>query len=443
MATIDRPVRVLIAGGGVAALELLLALRVYASPDVEITLLTANADFAPRAMTVAEPFERGGAARYEWSQIADDQRAGLVLDRLDAVDATERIAFTHDGRRIHYDVLALATGARRVEPFAGALTFGTRADVGRDLRALVADVVVREPASVAFALPSPSSWPLPLYELALLMAGELREGCCAAAVRIVTPEVHALELFGPAAHDAIMPMLEALDIELIADAQPRELVVGGLRLADGQVIAADHVVTLAEVVARPVPGLPADRAGFIPVDLHGRVVGQTTVYAAGEVTSFPLRQGGLATQQADAVAQAIATDVGSPAPPAPFEPVLRGRLLTNGAPLYLQSRPSGQSLASTRALWSPPGKVAGRFLAPYLATARPPRIGDSALAERVPAIPDAERGECDAVTLALTLADAETRCGNTSRALQARDAAHALDPETDRHVAMADVTGPA
>lgn len=430
MATIDRPMRVLIAGGGVAALELLLALRVYARSDVVITLLTANAEFAPRAMTVAEPFERGGAARHEWLQIADDQRAGLVLDRLVAVDAAERIAFTHDGRRIHYDVLALATGARRIEPFAGALTFGTRADVGPDLRALVADVVARENASIAFALPSPSSWPLPLYELALLTAGALRERGCTAAVDIVTPEARALELFGPAADDAIVPMLEALGIGLTADAQPREVVAGGLRLADGHVIAADHVVTLAEIVGQPVPGLPADRAGFVPVDLHGRVVGETRVYAAGEATSFPLRQGGLATQQADAVAQAIAADCGSAEPPMPFEPVLRGRLLTTGAPLYLQSRPSGQSLASTRALWSPPGKIAGRYLAPYLATARPPRIGDAALAERVPAVPDAERGECDAVTLALTLADAEARCGNTTRALLARDAAQALDPDT-------------
>jgi hypothetical protein len=32
------------------------------------------------------------------------------------------------------------------------------------------------------------------------------------------------------------------------------------------------------------------------------------------------------------------------------------------------------------------------------------------------------------VTLALTLADAEVRCGNQTRALQALEAAHVLDP---------------
>jgi sulfide:quinone oxidoreductase len=212
-------------------------------------------------------------------------------------------------------------------------------------------------------------------------------------------------------------------------AQPDQIVPRGLRLRDGGHVTADHVVTLADIVARPVPGLPVDRAGFIPVDLHGRVAGEPGVYAVGEATSFPLRQGGLATQQADAVAEVIAAARGAGNDPAPFTPVLRGRLLTTGAPLYLQSRPSGQSLASGRALWSPPGKVAGRYLAPYLATARPPRIGSAPLVECVPARATAA---CDdahgAVTLALAIAEAEVRSGHPMRALQALEAAQALDP---------------
>jgi len=425
----DPRAQVLIAGGGIAALELLLALRVFAGRAVAITLLTADAEFAPPAMTVAEPFERGGAQTYAWSQIARDQDASVVVDRLVAVDTAERIVFTHGGRRLHYDILAVATGARHVEPFAGAMTFGCQAGAASDLRELVADVAASDAASVAFVLPSPSSWPLPLYELALLTTHELREHGSSAAVRIVTPEEQPLGLFGPAACDAVMPMLDALGIDFIAGAQPREIVPGGLRLDDGEVVVADHVVTLAEIVARPVPGLPSDRAGFLPVDLHGRVAGESRVYAAGEVTSFPLRQGGLATQQADAVAEAIAAACGVGHDPLPFAPVLRGRLMTSGAPLYLQSRPSGQSVASAHALWAPPEKIAGRYLAPYLATARPPRIGVAPLAERVPALAAAARGDRDAITLALALADAEDRCGNPTRALQARETAQALEAE--------------
>lgn len=434
----ERLPHVVIAGGGIAALELLLALRVYAGPHVSITLLTRDRDLAPRAMTVAEPFGRGGGQAYDWSQIARDQGAELVVDALVAVDSAERIVFTHGGRRLHYDVLALATGARRVEPFPGALTFGVPGDADAQLRALIADVLARGSASIAFALPSPSSWPLPLYELALLTADELREHGSPAVVRIVTPEERPLAIFGPAAAEALAPTFEALGVELVTSAQPRGLVAGGLQLRDGALVAADHVVTLADVVARPVPGLPVDRAGFVPVDLHGRVRGEPAVYAAGEVTSFPLRQGGLATQQADAVAEAIAAACGAGNDPLPFRPVLRGRLLTSGAPLYLQARPSGQSLASARSLWTPPEKIAGRYLAPYLSSARPTHIAAEPLAERVPTAAGTQSDDRDAITLALALAEAEARSGNAIRARQALEAVDALEP--NRHRSGATIT---
>ena len=209
-----RTPNVLIAGGGIAALELLLALRVLAGPRITITLLTANPQLAPRAMSVAEPFGRGGGQEYDWAPIAREQEASLVLDALVAVDVDERIAFTHGGRRMPYDILALATGARRTEPFAGALTFGAPHGTGIDLRRLVAHVLAGDSADIAFALPTPSSWPLPLYELAMLSAHELREHGCDAHVTIVTPEEQPLGLFGPAARTAVEPMLDALGIEL-------------------------------------------------------------------------------------------------------------------------------------------------------------------------------------------------------------------------------------
>jgi sulfide:quinone oxidoreductase len=430
--TTEGPTRVLVAGGGVAALELLLALRVHARSPISITLLSADEALAPPAMTVAAPFGRGGAQTHAWAAIAADLGVRLVVDRLVAVETATRTVFTHGGRRIPYDVLVLATGARRVEPLAGALTFGIRGDApSARLRELVAELVAGRAASIAFALAWPSSWSLPLYELALLTAHELREHGSAAVVRVVTPETHPLELLGPAAREAVEPLLSALRIETVTDAQPRAVVAGGLLVEGGGVVEADHVVTLADVVARPIAGLPIDRAGFVPVDRNGRVVGERRDYAAGEVTSFPLRQGGIAAQQADAVAETIAARLdGAAGEPATFEPVLRGRLTTSGAPLYLQARPSGQSLASYRAMWSPPEKVAGRYLAPYLASARPPSIADAPLAERVPvaAVAGAPGALSGAVTLALSVAAAEDRCHNRGRALQALDAAGALEP---------------
>ena len=160
--------------------------------------------------------------------------------------------------------------------------------------------------------------------------------------------------------------------------------------------------------------------------------------AAGDATSFPIKQGGLATQQADAAAAAVAGDLGLRVAPVGFRPVLRGLLLTGGAPLYLRAQLHGHDVvgrsrtvscalrgeASTRALWWPPGKVAGRYLAPYLATARPIALGPEPLVDRTatalrPAAPDAD----DAVGLALLLADEDARAGE---ALHALDAAAAL-----------------
>ena len=111
--------------------------------------------------------------------------------------------------------------------------------------------------------------------------------------------------------------------------------------------------------------------GFIPVDPHSLVAGELDIYAAGDATNSPIKQGGIATQQADAAAEAIAARAGAPVEPQPFRPVLRGLLLTGATPRYMRAEVSGgqgdDSAVSEHALWWPPSKIAGRWLAPYLA----------------------------------------------------------------------------
>ena len=183
-------------------------------------------------------------------------------------------------------------------------------------------------------------------------------------------------------------------------------------------------------------GLPRDALGFIPADAHGRVAGLRGVYAAGDATTFPLRQGGLAAQQADAAAESIAAELGAIARPQPFRPVLRGVLLTGGVPLYLRavvgtdeapvSRPLAirSGSAGQRPLWYPPAKVAGRYLAPLLATARPAALLASPMRDHGDV--RGERGDEDALALALALADEDARCGDYRQALHALDAARSL-----------------
>ncbi len=98
------------------------------------------------------------------------------------------------------------------------------------------------------------------------------------------------------------------------------------------------------------------------------MLGLTDVYAAGDLTQFPVKQGGIAAQQADAVASAIAADAGATVKPTAFKPVLRGLLLTGRAPRFLRSKMgTSHSLADTEPLWWPPAKIVGRYLTPFLA----------------------------------------------------------------------------
>ena len=440
---------VVIAGGGVAALETLLALRALASHLVDVTLVSPTLEFVYRPVTVAEAFDRAQARVYDLAEILADQGgSAFIHDTLADVETRSRIAVTVGGRRISFDALVIATGAVSGIPFPGAFAFRGRDDVPV-LRGLLHDLTTGRAGSVAFALPSERMWPVPLYELALLTAAHLNEhGADDVTVTLVTPEEEPLELFGPAATDAVRSLLEARGITVRSSSLPAVARGRRLLLAGGAEVFADRVITLPVLEGPRLSGLPHDQHGFIPIDKFGRVSDVEDVFAAGDVTAFPLKQGGLAAQQADAVAEAIAALAGAVITPEPFRPVLRGLLLTGGAPLYLRAEPQrlareatvaieapaahrpsrDASAAAGQALWWPPAKIAGRYLAPYLATARPSPLSSGVLADRVPVPgpPVSDEEHEDALALALLLADCDARWGDYPSAVNALDAAEAL-----------------
>ena len=86
-----------------------------------------------------------------------------------------------------------------------------------------------------------------------------------------------------------------------------------------------------------MPGLPRDAHGFIPADRHGAVAGLRDVYAVGDVTAFPVKQGSVAAHQADAAAAAISASLGAPVEPAPFEAIIDAVLLTGVTARYLHA----------------------------------------------------------------------------------------------------------
>ena len=360
---------VLIAGGGVAALEALIALRALAGDRVRITLVAPGPEFVYRPLSVAEPFELGAARRYPLSGIAADFDARLVPATVVAVDAPARQVRCRSGAVLSYDILVLAPGAHTMEAFEDAITFGHPA-AGTAVRRLLERLERREARRVAFIAPTRVGWALPLYELALMTAARMSDkGVEDARLFLVTPEARPLDVFGDEASAMVARLLHAAGVEFMGSTYADQ-VRGELRLGTaGPALDVDAIVALPLMRGLRLTGVPSEpQLGFIPVDAFGRVADTEGVYAAGDGTDFPVKQGGLATQQADAVAEHIAARFGVAVTPEPFRPVLRGLLLTGGEPRFMAAdlREGGTERASAQALWRPAAKIAGRYLAPYL-----------------------------------------------------------------------------
>jgi sulfide:quinone oxidoreductase len=362
------PFHVVVAGAGVAALETALALRALASELVSVELVAPETEFIYRPLAVAEPFRTDEVRRFPLEPLVNAAGASLRSGSLASVEAAaKRIALASD-ERVEYDAFVLAVGTRLQEAVRGALTFRGPQD-GPALEALLERATEGHLRRLAFVVPAGASWPLPLYELALQTGSYLSDHVTRGVeLVLVTPEEHPLSVFGREASSAIAELLELRGIEIVAGTVATGWQSGILDIAGGHSIEADAVVALPQLLGPAVPGLPQDGGGFVPTDLEGRVVGTTDVYAAGDATQFRPKQGGLAAQQADAVAAAIAIDAGADAQPSPYRPVLRGLLLTGFVPRYLRTDvQAGTSTVDTEALWWPPAKVVGRHLAPFLA----------------------------------------------------------------------------
>ena len=371
MADPGSPAEVLVVGGGVAALETLMALHDLAGDRVRVTLVAPDPDFVYRPMAVAEPFGFGEPRRYPLSRIVDDFGARLVQAGVTALDAAARRVVLRSGDTMPYDTLVLAPGARMLPAFDDALTFSGPGS-GPAMRALLDELERGSVRRVAFVAPTVIGWTLPLYELALLTARHAAARNLKAELLLVTPEQRPLTLFGDRASAAVAELLAAAGVEFIG-AGHVEVSAGVARLfPGGRALDAERVVALPLMRGPRIDGVPGEPDfGFIPVDRHGRVDGVEGVYAAGDATNFPVKQGGLAAQQADAVAEHVAARHGARLDPAPFRPVLRGFLFAGGADRYLRAAEPGEGAAAAQPLWWPPTKIAGRLLAPYLYAQEP------------------------------------------------------------------------
>lgn len=365
--------RALIVGGGVAALEAALALRDLAAGEVEVEMRAPRAELHYRPLAVGQPFGTASVRRYPLAELAERGGFSFVLGAIAAVRPERRRAIAHEGEEVGYDFLVDASGSRALESLPGAATFWGTAEEAT-MSGLVERLRGGDLAHLVFTLPSRATWALPIYELALLAAAE-RERAAATGTRItvVTPEDGPLAVFGERASHEVGRWLADRGVSVLARTHPVKFEGGRLHVVPGEPIAADAAIGLPRLEGRRIDGVPHDEDGFVPVDDHCRVLGLDRVYAAGDVTSFPVEQGGIAAQQADAAAESIAAAAGVDLEPRPFDPVLRAVLWTGEEPRYLYARLGGghgeTSSFSAQPPWSQrEGKIVGRYITPFLAS---------------------------------------------------------------------------
>ncbi len=369
--TTHTPFRVLIVGGGVAGLEAALALRELAGERIATTLLSGTREFVYRPMRVAEPFGGTVARHYSLAEIARDAGAELILDTFKWLDADGRTVHTGGGEAIQYDALLLAPGAVLRPGFKHALTLDD-ALLDEQLHGLIQDVEGGYVRRLAFLAPTPMPWPMPLYELALMTARRAYDMNVEVSIALVTPEDAPLASFGAPVSEAVARLLEENNILALTSAHAETPVVGHVSVRPGaRQLHVDRVVALPQLFGPKLPGVPTGSAGgFIPVDAHCRVPALERVYAAGDATDFPVKLGGIAAQQADIAAQAIAALAGAPIQPEPFHPIVHAVLLGGEKPLYLSAHLTGDHGSSSEISETPPAsgttKIAAHYLAPYL-----------------------------------------------------------------------------
>ncbi len=429
--------QVLVAGGGVAALEAVLALAETAGDRVAIELLCPAEQFTLRALSVAQPFGGEQPRTIDLARFCEQHGAGFRRDALAEVWSEQRRVLTTAADELTYDALLLAFGAKPVEALAGGHQFRGAADADWFERLLV-ELEAGAIERLAFVVPTAVHWSLPLLELALLTSHWLAErGVGGAKLAFVTHEASPLQVFGERTSEQVAALLGRAGVELLA-AQPVSAV------ADGQVLdevgrtllEVDEVVTLPALRVGEIPGIAQGRHGFIACDAEMRVDGTQNVWVAGDASWFPIKQGGIAAQQAEVAAGWIAAAAGADVLPEPFYPVLRAALLTGDEPQFMRreigiGRADATTALAASPLWWPPGKVAGPRLAPYLA-----REWGGSLADPTGRFedlhPDPAEGERDeehraALKLALNYARVDADEGHLDDALRWLDVAERLN----------------
>ena len=363
--------QVVVCGAGIAGIEGLLRLRRLAGDQVDITLLSPNADLIYPPSLVLAAFQSLPARRFPIERIVADTGVSWVRDRLSWVDRNARIVHSSGGHPLPYDALLLAVGGRR-RPVNTHMDAFPNGENSASFREIVNDVVAGTITDLAFVVPPGPSWPLPLYELALLTA-QRSERAREPNISLITPERAPLHVFGAPVADIVTRLLFEAGVTLHCSTTVEMPAAQQLILKPGRIeLHPQRTVTLPRITGPDIPGLPGEALHrFLDVDEHCRV-GRTDgrIFAAGDGTSFPIKHGAVAVQQADTAAAGIAHLAGTGPPSLPLHVVIRAALITGRTPLYLSANVIAGQGWGTRVYPQPPWPADEMIIAdelgPYL-----------------------------------------------------------------------------
>ena len=166
------PHRVVIAGGGIAGVEAVLALRALAGDAVDVTVVDpGRCRFMVPGTATGRAFGVGTGVDLRLADVVHRAGAALVGGRLAAVDARRSVVTLEGGEVLSFEALIVAVGATPVPAVRGALTFTGPREV-EAVRGMMDDVSRRAlrgaGVEMAVVVPPGCGWPLAAYELALM-----------------------------------------------------------------------------------------------------------------------------------------------------------------------------------------------------------------------------------------------------------------------------------
>jgi sulfide:quinone oxidoreductase len=327
------PVNIVIAGGGFAGLESAFLLRSKLGRRAALTLVSDRDEFLFKPNTIYLPF--GGKLEpllIPLSRPAARRDIDLVRGTVHGVDTDARRLLV-DRRELAYDYLLLATGAGMApEEIPGlaehAETIWTPAEMtalGSRLAAAIASAKRGKRQTILFTVPPGNKCAGPLYELVFMTETYLRREKVRDRFELVwaTYEQTFIQAFGPKLHDVVVPEFADRRIDGHTEWVLDRVTESTAHYANGESVEFDLLVAFPPYVAAVrYNGLPQDERGFLQTELGTRrVQGEERVFAPGDGGDFPVKQAFLAFLQADAAAEAIASEVEARATSFAFDPV--------------------------------------------------------------------------------------------------------------------------